>query len=144
MPRWGAAEVRAAWTAEGAWAAGAGREQETTRAGKVEASVAAAARARAAAGQAKGRAPEKRTARRLRGMWRGEWVGRNGRGEERNEGGREGRRTGWRGGKCGHGRAGGGVENVRQGMDEGEELKFVCVCCHSRLCVLALWRFRVM
>ena len=144
MLKWGAAEVRAAWKAEGACAVRAGREQGTTRAAKMEADVVAAARARAAAGQEKERAPETRTARRLRGMWRGEWIGRDGRGEGRNEEGRDGRRTGRRGGKCGHGRAGGGVENVRQGMDEGEELKFVCLWCHSRFCVLALWRFHVM
>ena len=119
VPRWDArhatraAEASAARTAEGALAAKAERAQATTRAGKVEAGVAAAARAREAAGQAEERAPEKGTARRLRGMARGGWMGRNGRGEGRNVEGRDGRRTGMRGGRCGRGRAGGGVENVR-------------------------------
>ena len=97
-----------------------------------------------AAGQAEERAPEKGAARRLRGMARGWWEERKGRGEGRSVEGRKGRRTRERGGRCGCGRTGGGVENVRQGTAEGEVLNLVSVVFHSRFCVLAMWRFHVM
>ena len=93
----------------------------------MEANVAAETRAGEEAGQAEKRVLEKGAARRLRGMARGGWMGRNGRSEGRSVEGKDGRRTGVRGGRCGRGRAGGGVENVRKGTAEGEVLNFVCV-----------------
>ena len=111
---------------EGARAATAGRAQAEVCAKEGEAGGAAAATASEDAGQAAGRALKEAAARRLQGKAEGWGEERYGWGEGRSVEGGSGRRT-VRGGKCGRGRTGGVVENVRQETAEGEVLKIVCV-----------------
>ena len=118
--------ARAEGKEEGARAATAGRAQAEVCAKEVEAGGAAEAKAGEDAGQAAGRALKKGAARRLQGKAKGWWEERYGWGEGRSVEGGSGRRT-VRGGKCGRGRTGGVVENVRQETAEGEVLKVVCV-----------------
>ena len=122
----GATEAGAEGKGEGARATTAGRAREEACEEKVETGGAAAETASEDVGQAAGRATKGGVVRRLRGRAK-EWgVERHGWGEGRSVGGGKGRRT-VRGGKCGQGRTGGGLENVRKGTAEGEVLKIVCV-----------------